>query len=86
MSANSEIGVVVMNNIYAVYFNFAGGDYEINVFSGEFIGALAVNFDSGVFGRSLGYFADERLEGLFDIELGGDGWLWFLFCLTVGAG
>ena len=67
MASNSEFWIIVIQNIDKINFYFSAGDFKILVFAGEFVGALAVNFDGGKPGWSLGDNASKVLECRFDI-------------------
>lgn len=66
MGFDFEGGPGVVEDFYVIYVYFSGGGVDCLALAGEFVGALAVDFDGGEGGNFLGDFSDEVLSNFFD--------------------
>ncbi len=62
-----KLGVVVAQDFDGVDFDLSCWDFEIFICSGEFVGALAVDFNGAEFWWSLDDFAYKCLERQLDV-------------------
>lgn len=72
MSADFELGVIIIENFNRVDFDGAFGHIDRDTFAGEVVGAAAVDFDSGKSGEFLSDFALEGLNDCVDLGESGD--------------